>query len=144
MVCKSISREVYQALFKMAYLFAFLPMRLMRNIEISKHTFLWFDLGQADPLIYFTGCVARNYDIYSAKTCYGRNCWSKFRKMAMMNWVNANHDFNLCNYLITQLALSLLLGFGNIFGIAQMLLDQRPEIKASKAARIKQSEYNYC
>lgn len=33
----------------MPILFAFYH-AIMRTSEISKHTFLWFDLGQADPL----------------------------------------------------------------------------------------------
>jgi len=113
---------------QMPILFAFYH-AIMRTAEISKHTFLWFDLGQADPY-YILPVVAAITTFIQQKLAMAGTAGQN-PQMAMMIWLM---PIMILIFAINfPAALSLYWVVGNIFGIAQMYLIKGPEIKASKA-----------
>lgn len=113
---------------QMPILFAFYH-AIMRTAEISKHTFLWFDLGQADPY-YILPIVAAITTFIQQKLAMAGTAGQN-PQMAMMIWLM---PIMILVFAINfPAALSLYWVVGNIFGIAQMYMIKGPEIKASKA-----------
>lgn len=122
----------------MPILFAFYH-AIMRTTAISEHTFLWFDLGQADPF-YILPVVAAITTFIQQKLAMAGTAGQN-PQMAMMLWLM---PIMILIFAINfPAALSLYWVVGNIFGIAQMYFIKGPEIKANKA-EAQASEYNYC
>jgi len=113
---------------QMPILFAFYH-AIMRTAEIKQHSFLWFDLGHADPY-YILPIVAAITTFIQQKLAMAGTAGQN-PQMAMMVWLM---PIMILIFAINfPAALSLYWVVGNIFGIAQMYFIKGPEIKASKA-----------
>ncbi|EEL53151.1 Membrane protein oxaA 1 [Bacillus cereus Rock4-2] len=113
---------------QMPILFAFYH-AIMRTAEIKQHSFLWFDLGHADPF-YILPVVAAITTFIQQKLAMAGTAGQN-PQMAMMLWLM---PIMILIFAINfPAALSLYWVVGNIFGIAQMYFIKGPEIKASKA-----------
>lgn len=113
---------------QMPILFAFYH-AIMRTTEISQHTFLWFDLGQPDP-IYALPIIAAITTFIQQKLAMAGTA-NQNPQMAMMLWLM---PIMILIFAINfPAALSLYWVVGNIFGIAQMYFIKGPEIRANSA-----------
>ncbi|MFD0767556.1 YidC family membrane integrase SpoIIIJ [Bacillus sp. CGMCC 1.60114] len=113
---------------QMPILFAFYH-AIMRTAEIKQHTFLWFDLGHADPY-YILPIVAAITTFIQQKLAMAGTAGQN-PQMAMMIWLM---PIMILVFAINfPAALSLYWVVGNIFGILQTYLIKGPDIKASKA-----------
>ncbi|MDC2866803.1 MULTISPECIES: YidC family membrane integrase SpoIIIJ [unclassified Bacillus (in: firmicutes)] len=113
---------------QMPILFAFYH-AIIRTAEIKQHSFLWFDLGHADPL-YILPIVAAITTFIQQKLAMAGTAGQN-PQMAMMLWLM---PIMILVFAINfPAALSLYWVVGNIFGIAQTYLIKGPDLKASKA-----------
>ncbi|PEA56552.1 OxaA precursor [Bacillus pseudomycoides] len=113
---------------QMPILFAFYH-AIIRTAEIKQHSFLWFDLGHADPY-YILPIVAAITTFIQQKLAMAGTAGQN-PQMAMMLWLM---PIMILVFAINfPAALSLYWVVGNIFGIAQTYLIKGPDIKASKA-----------
>ena len=89
---------------------------IMRTAEIKQHSFLWFDLGHADPF-YILPVVAAITTFIQQKLAMAGTAGQN-PQMAMMLWLM---PIMILIFAINfPAALSLYWVVGNIFGIAQM------------------------
>ncbi|ENQ3106871.1 protein translocase subunit yidC [Bacillus sp. 491mf] len=113
---------------QMPILFAFYH-AIIRTAEIKQHSFLWFDLGHADPY-YILPIVAAITTFIQQKLAMAGTAGQN-PQMAMMLWLM---PIMILVFAINfPAALSLYWVVGNIFGIAQTYLIKGPDLKASKA-----------
>ena len=113
---------------QMPILFAFYH-AIIRTAEIKQHSFLWFDLGHADPY-YILPIVAAITTFIQQKLAMAGTAGQN-PQMAMMTWLM---PIMILVFAINfPAALSLYWVVGNIFGIAQTYLIKGPDLKASKA-----------
>ena len=113
---------------QMPILFAFYH-AIIRTAEIKQHSFLWFDLGHADPF-YILPVVAAITTFIQQKLAMAGTAGQN-PQMAMMLWLM---PIMILVFAINfPAALSLYWVVGNIFGIAQTYLIKGPDLKASKA-----------
>lgn len=113
---------------QMPILFAFYH-AIIRTAEIKQHSFLWFDLGHADPY-YILPIVAAITTFIQQKLAMTGTAGQN-PQMAMMLWLM---PIMILVFAINfPAALSLYWVVGNIFGIAQTYLIKGPDLKASKA-----------
>ncbi|MFI8709708.1 YidC family membrane integrase SpoIIIJ [Bacillus sp. NPDC077411] len=113
---------------QMPILFAFYH-AIIRTSEIKQHSFLWFDLGHADPY-YILPIVAAITTFIQQKLAMAGTAGQN-PQMAMMLWLM---PIMILVFAINfPAALSLYWVVGNIFGIAQTYLIKGPDLKASKA-----------
>ena len=115
---------------------------IMRTAEIKQHSFLWFDLGHADPF-YILPVVAAITTFIQQKLAMAGTAGQN-PQMAMMLWLM---PIMILIFAINfPAALSLYWVVGNIFGIAQMYFIKGPRLRLVRLVKLEAqaSECNYC
>lgn len=123
----------FPILIQMPILIAFYN-AILRTQEISTHSFLWFQLGDPDP-VFLLPIIAGITTFIQQKIMMAGNAQAQMPQMQMMLWLMpimiVIFAFNL------PAALPLYWIVGNIFMIIQTMLVKGPELKKTEVAKPK-------